>query len=76
MGYSLTKKLKKFYLILCKNNLHNLKNFSSDERSGKSDEVGLKRVIKLTEAKEIISQIISYATKENIKIDNDILNNN
>lgn len=64
-----------FNLVNTKINFHNLKNFSSDERSGKSDEVGFKRVIELTEAKEIISQIINYTTKENlkIKIDTDIL---
>ncbi|OAB29096.1 hypothetical protein SAMN05444395_102136 [Flavobacterium fryxellicola] len=64
-----------FNLINTKINFHNLKNFSSDIRSGTADEAGLKRVIELTEAKATIDQIISYATKENlkIKIDTDIL---
>lgn len=64
-----------FNLINTKINFHNLKNFSSDERSGKSDEISLKRVIELNEAKATIAQLISYATKENlkIKIDTDIL---
>jgi hypothetical protein len=64
-----------FNLINTKINFHNLKNFSSDIRSGKADEVGLKRVLELTEAKTTIDQIISYANKENlkIKIDTDIM---
>lgn len=64
-----------FNLINTKINFHNLKNFSADIRSGTADEVVAKRVIELTEAKEIISQIVSYATTENlkIKIDTDIV---
>lgn len=64
-----------FNLINTKINFHNLKNFSSDIRSGEADEVGLKRVTELTEAKEMITQLINYATIENlsIKIEADIV---
>mgnify|MGYP006177277625 CR=1 FL=1 len=55
-------------LINAKINFHNLKNFSDDERSGKQDEISLKRIIELTESQEVISEIINHATKENLKI--------
>ena len=55
-------------LINAKINFHNLKNFSDDERSGKQDEISLKRITELTESQEVISQIINHATKENLKI--------
>ncbi|CAA9195383.1 hypothetical protein ACHRVW_23475 [Flavobacterium collinsii] len=63
-----------FNLINAKINFHNLKNFSDDERSGNLDEISLKRITELTESKEVISEVINYATKENLKItiDNDI----
>ncbi|WP_264530595.1 hypothetical protein [Flavobacterium sp. N502540] len=55
-------------LINAKINFHNLKNFSDDERSGKQDEISLKRITELTESQEVISEIINHATRENLKI--------
>ena len=56
-------------LITHKINFHSLKNFSSEERFGKSIEGSQKRIAELRESKEKIVNLVEFAIKENKNID-------
>lgn len=56
-------------LITHKINFHSLKNFSSEERFGKSIEGSQKRIAELRESKEKIVSLVEFAIKENKNID-------
>jgi hypothetical protein len=56
-------------LLTHKINFHSLKNFSSEERFGKSIEGSQKRIAELQESKEKIVSLVEFAIKENKNID-------
>lgn len=61
-------------LISQKINFHNLRDFSSQERHGKSDENSLKRIEELKESRKSMLEIINMAKEEGktVKINSNI----
>ncbi|WP_281239666.1 MULTISPECIES: hypothetical protein [Flavobacterium] len=55
-------------LFINKINFHQKKNFSSQERYGKEDEIAIRRIPELKESVEAISRIITEGTTQNQNI--------